>query len=138
LAGWYSDHRGERWLLIIASLLLGVIALAMTSLGEGLVVIVAALLSGIVTGVLQTQVITLVGDYARVNRQGRVLGVVSTAGDIGSAAAPLLAYNVLLPLNVGIVGVFTLSALVLIPFLFWSIFVAWREKQQFIVSTEAL
>ena len=43
-------------------------------------------------GVVKTQVMALIGDHTRANRQGRVLGALYTVGDLGSAAGPPIAY----------------------------------------------
>jgi MFS family permease len=125
LSGWLSDRSGNRWGLVVLALVLGALSLAIIAGSGGVVVLVAIMLGAVATGILQTQVMTLIGDYARENRQGRILGVLNTAGDLGSAAGPLLAYA-LLPL-VGLSGIFGLAAALLAVILPWITWIAWRE-----------
>ena len=85
LAGWWSDRRGDRWGLVVFAMVLGIGALALTAVGTGIVIVIAIMASAVATSVLQTQVMTLTGDYTDRNRRGRVLGVLNTVGDLGSA-----------------------------------------------------
>ncbi len=125
LSGWVSDRLRNRWLLVVAAVLVGTGCVLALVEGRGIVVIVAALMGGIVTSVLQTQAVTIAGDYARQNRQGRIIGLLNTAGDIGSAAGPYLAF-LLLPI-IGLSGIFTLLAALLLLLLPWVLWMAWRE-----------
>jgi len=103
----------------------GVAALIALAEGQSGVLLLGIILGAIATSILQTQVLTLVGDYAGENRHGRILGVVNTAGDLGSAAGPLLAYA-LLP-AIGLSGIFWLMAGVLALFLLPGMRIAWQE-----------
>jgi MFS family permease len=76
---------------------------------------------------LQTQAIALAGDYGRSRRSGRILGVLNTVGDLGSAAGPVLGYALLPGLGIG--GIFGLSALALLLILPWTAWVGWRERR---------
>lgn len=125
LSGWISDRRHNRWGLVVLSMGLGTAALLLIALGSSAVAVGAILLSAIAMSILQTQIMTLVGDYALVNRQGRMLGALNTAGDLGSALGPLLAYA-LLPI-IGLSGLFLLMAGVLALGLPWTAWLAWRE-----------
>ncbi|MBC7814598.1 MAG: MFS transporter, partial [Burkholderiales bacterium] len=125
LAGWLSDRQGRRWWLIVIAVALGIISLALVAVSEGVVLLLAILLTAVVSGVLQTQSMTLAGDYARSNQHGRIIGLLNTVGDVGSAGGPLLAFA-LLPI-VGLSGVFTLAALLMTVFLPLVIYRAWRE-----------
>jgi MFS family permease len=128
LAGWLSDLSGERWRLVIGALALGVVAMVLTASGDGAVVVLAIMLGAIATSVLQTQVMTLVGDYGGDHNRGRILGIINTVGDVGSAAGPLIAYA-LLPL-VSIGGLFWLATAILgaaLPGAWW---VARQEAQR--------
>jgi DHA1 family inner membrane transport protein len=111
LSGWLSDFTGQRWGLVVFALVLGVIALALTAVGSGAVVVAATMAGAVTTSVLQTQVMTLIGDHSAANQHGRILGILNTVGDVGSAAGPLLAYA-LLPL-IGLGGIFGAAAVVL-------------------------
>lgn len=128
LAGWLSDMGGNRWRLVVFALVVGVAALAATATGSGIVVVAAIMTSAVATSVLQTQVMTLTGDYTDRNRRGRVLGVLNTVGDLGSAAGPLLAYA-LIPL-IDLSGVFWAAAIVLALAFPWTLWVARRETRQ--------
>jgi MFS family permease len=50
------------------------------------------ILVSLCTGTLVTVVAALIGDWAVPSRQGLAVGALATAGDIGAAAGPLLAY----------------------------------------------
>lgn len=125
LAGWLSDLNRNRWRLVVWALALGIVAMSLTAAGRGVTIVTATMISAVATSVLQTQVMTLVGDYAPHNRRGRILGILNTAGDLGSAAGPLLAYA-LLPVT-GLDGVFWLAAGVLALTLPWTVRVARQE-----------
>jgi MFS family permease len=128
LAGWFSDRTGNRWGLVVLALGLGVVALIVTAEGAGGVVITATLLGAVATSVLQTQVITLVGDYVHENQRGRFLGILNTVGDVGSAAGPLLAYRLLSFLALR--GVFWLAGAALAISLPWTMWVARYERHR--------
>jgi MFS family permease len=128
LAGWFSDRTGNRWGLVVLALGLGVVALIVIAEGSGGVVITATLLGAVATSVLQTQVITLVGDYAHENQRGRFLGILNTIGDVGSAAGPLLAYRLLSFLALR--GVFWLASAALAISLPWTVRVARYERHR--------
>ncbi|MBN2469745.1 MAG: MFS transporter [Anaerolineae bacterium] len=115
VAGWLTDRSGRRWGLVTGALALGAASMALTAAGGRVVVILAILLAAVTTSILQTQVMTLIGDHARTNRQGRILGVANTVGDLGAALGPLAAYA-LLPL-IGLPGIFWLSAAALVVML---------------------
>jgi MFS family permease len=125
LSGWLSDRLRNRWALVVAAVVVGTGCILALVNGTGMTVVIAALVSGIVTSVLQTQAVTIAGDYARENRQGRIIGVLNTAGDIGSAAGPYLAF-LLLPI-IGLSGIFTLLAALLLLLLPWVLWMAGRE-----------
>lgn len=125
LAGWLSDITHQRWGLVVFALLLGVVALGLTAVGSGVVVVVATMLGAVTTSVLQTQVMTLIGDHSASHQRGRILGILNTIGDLGSAAGPLLAYA-LLPL-IELDGVFWVAAVVLALMLPPAAWIARRE-----------
>ncbi len=125
-AGWLSDYIRKRWGLVIVALVIGVVALGVTAVGTGIVVVLATLLGAVATSVLQTQVMTLVGDYTSA-RRGRILGVLNTVGDLGSAGGPLLAYALLPVIHLG--GIFGLATVLLAAMLPWTVWIARRETQ---------
>lgn len=128
LSGWISDRTGNRWLLAVGALAVGTIALALTAIGYGAVIVLATMLGAVATSILQTQVITLAGDYAPHGQQGRVLGAINTVGDIGSAAGPLLAYA-LLPV-IDLSGIFWLATGLIAFCLPWTAWITAREARR--------
>jgi MFS family permease len=110
VSGQLSDWSRNRWGLVMGALIAGVIALAALVNGRGWVVIAATLLASMTSGILQTQSITIVGDYAGRNR--RALGVLATVSDAGSAAGPLIGFAIL-PI-IGLDGVFVVATIITI------------------------
>lgn len=93
LAGTLSDRLPSRWPVIRGALCLGVAGFATLALPAriGSVVSGVALVSAS-TGALAAALMALVGDLAADGRPGVTMGALATAGDIGSAAGPLVAY----------------------------------------------
>ncbi len=125
LSGLLSDHLGSRWSIIILALGMGIVALLLVAFGGGLMVIPGLLLGAVMTSVLQTQTTALMGDHAGANRQGRFLGAISTAGDIGAAAGPLLAFF-LIEQGWTLQDIFVTAAALLGVMLPWAVWVHWR------------
>ena len=131
LSGRFSDRSGNRWRLVLLTLALGIVSLGMAAVGNSTLVLLATVLHSLVFSVMMTQTTALVGDYTRQGwrgspRQGRTLGVMNTAGDVGGTAGPLLAFA-LWPL-IGLAGVYALCALLLMLILPWTMWIAWREQ----------
>ncbi len=129
VAGWLSDRSSRRWGLILMACIAGVLALILIAVGGPAIVIAAVLLGASATSIMQTQVMTLIGDRAG-SRRGRLLGITNTVGDLGSALAPLLAY-MLLP-GIGLSGLFWLAAGLLIcalPLIARASQTEWRPAQ---------
>jgi MFS family permease len=125
VSGILSDRLGSRWTIIILALGAGIIALTAVAFSSGLPVVAGLLLGAVITSVLQTQGTALMGDYGGGNRQGRLLGVISTAGDIGAAAGPLLAFF-LIEQGWSLQNIFVSAAVLLALMLPWTIWVYWR------------
>lgn len=136
LSGWLSDWLRDRWRLMLASLVTGVIALLLIAGGANLLVVGGILLGAATTSILQTQITAVVGDYSGFNRQGRTLGVLNTVGDLGSATGPLLAFALIDPANLSqsLGSVFMMAALLLLVALPWVAWVGWRERRRAIPS----
>lgn len=120
ISGWLSDRTGNRWQLVAYMMVLGIIALSLCAVAGSAVVIGATMLIAIVSGVLITQLMALVGDYAPPKQRGRILGIMNTIGDAGAAAGPFIGFLLIKPL--GLVGVFTLGTLLIavwLPFTLW-------------------
>ncbi len=131
VSGWLSDWLGDRWRLITAALLLGIAALLVIAWGTQLILVLGILLGAMTTSILQTQITAVVGDYAGFNRQGRILGLLNTVGDMGSAAGPLLAFALIDPANMSqsLTSVFLIAALLMMVALPWAAWVGWRARQ---------
>jgi MFS family permease len=93
MAGLASDRLGSRWPVVRGAILLGMAGfvilvlpagLGAMSLGVALVSVCAAALTAVLAA--------LVGDLAADNRSGLTMGGLATAGDLGSATGPLVAY----------------------------------------------
>ncbi len=128
ISGALSDRLGDRWRLILFALLLGSASLALAARAEGLHVIVGILTGAITTSILLTQTTALVGDLVPHERQPRVLGLVTTLGDCGSAAGPLLAFA-LIGAGWSLANVLLLAAGLLTLMLPWVAFITWRERR---------
>ncbi len=128
LSGILSDRLGDRWRLILFALLLGSASLALAARAEGLLVIVGILPGAITTSILMTQTTALVGDLVPHARQPRVLGLLSTLGDLGSATGPLLAFA-LIAAGWPLAQVLLLAAILMASMLPWIVFVGLRERR---------
>ncbi len=125
ISGWLADKFRERWLWVMLALLLGSLNLSLFAVTTGWLIVLGALGNGVVRGILSTQLNTLVGDYTQgtiehQQKRGRILGFFNTAGDIGGAIGPFLAF-LLLP-TLGLDGIFVLAVVILgltIPLTFW-------------------
>ena len=110
IAGRLSDRASNRWATAGWGLIVGVfgmVGLVWISNLWGLLLSVTLIsLSG---GVLRTILPALVGDLADEAHRGAATGGLATAGDIGSAAGPLMAYTLLAVMSLQ--GVYLLSAI---------------------------
>lgn len=96
LAGYLSDRRGNRWPVVQVGIIIGGIGFAVLVARGGIwAVPLGVALIALSTGTLLTTLAALTGDLAARDRQGRAIGNLATAGDVGSAAGPLLAYALL-------------------------------------------
>lgn len=92
-AGYLSDRRGERRQVIFGGALFGAAGFLVLSIGSGLWAIASGvILIALGGGTLTTALFALVGDATAMGRQGRAIGGLAAAGDVGSAAGPILAY----------------------------------------------
>ena len=92
-AGLISDRRNERSLVMAGSLVLGIGSFTLLAAARSLPLIVAAVaLSAVSAGAGMAGLTASVGDYAPSRRRGMAIGAYATAGDIGAAAGPFLAY----------------------------------------------
>jgi MFS family permease len=93
ISGHLSDRGGNRWPVVQGGIITGGIGFAILIVGRNIwTVPLGVALIALSTGALLTNLAALTGDLAASGRQGRAIGGLATAGDVGSAAGPLLAY----------------------------------------------
>jgi MFS family permease len=93
LAGFLSDRLHNRWPVIWGAILLAMAGFGVLALPAGAwAVPVGVALAALSTAGLITAIAALVGDRAVGERQGLIMGGLATAGDLGSALGPLVAY----------------------------------------------
>ncbi len=128
LTGKISDRLGDRWRMIVFSLLLGSATLVVAAGAEGLLVIAGILPGAITNSILQTQSTALVGDLVPPRRRPRVLGWFTTVADSGSALGPLLAYA-FISNGWSISSILLLAAALLALMAPWTAWIAFRERR---------
>jgi MFS family permease len=112
VAGMLSDRIGNRWPVVRGGIWLGAsgfLVLAFLGVVGAVPVGVAGVSLG--AGALATALAALVGDMAEGGRQGVTMGGLATAGDIGSALGPPLAYALAVTLDLRWVYLFCAFAL---------------------------
>lgn len=93
LAGALSDWLHDRWPVVRGGILLGVVGFIVLLLPAGMwAVPFGVALVALSAGALITVLPAIVGDLAASGRRGVTIGGLATAGDIGSATGPLVAY----------------------------------------------
>jgi MFS family permease len=100
VAGVLSDRIGSRWPVVRGGIWLGAsgfLILAFVGVIGAVPTGVAAVSLG--AGALATALIVVVGDMAEEGRKGMMMGGLATAGDIGSALGPPLAYALAVTLD---------------------------------------
>jgi MFS family permease len=120
VAGVLSDRLGNRWPVVRGGLLLsslGFVVLVFLQ-AAGAIPIGVAMVS-VSAGALAAALVALVGDLAEGRHQGIAVGGLATAGDIGSAMGPPLAYG--LAVAVGLQWVYVLCVVALLSGLLVSV-----------------
>jgi len=96
IAGYLSDRWADRWPIVRGGVILGAVGFGVLIVGRGVwTVPLGVVFIALSTGALLTTLVALTGDLAASDRQGRAIGGLTTAGDLGSAAGPLLAFALL-------------------------------------------
>lgn len=108
LAGTLSDRLGNRWKVTLGGLLIGAVSMSLLSWSSPASILVGVLLGAVASGSVQALSTALTGDLVTRSRRGRAIGLLYTAGDLGSAAGPAVAYTLLL--SIGLSGVYLISA----------------------------
>jgi DHA1 family multidrug resistance protein-like MFS transporter len=111
-AGTLSDWLRNRWPVVRGAILVGVLGFVVLALPAGIWVVPLGVgLVSMSAGALIAVVTAIVGDLATGNRKGVTMGVLATAGDIGSATGPLLAYALAVTVDLRWVYLFCAIAL---------------------------
>lgn len=108
LAGTMSDWLRSRWGVAAWGLAIGVVSMALMAWGKSLAILIGVALAAVTSGGVQTLVTALTGDVISRVQRGRAIGLLHTAGDLGSAIGPPAAYA-LMPW-IGLRGVYLLCA----------------------------
>lgn len=115
--GEWSDRIGSRWGLLATSLAMGAIGILVFAIPDWVAFLFGALIGAIASGSIQSLATALVGDLSTAADRGRSLGIFNTAGDLGSAIGPLVAFA-LLPIT-GLGAVFVACAVLMVGNAIW-------------------
>jgi MFS family permease len=100
LSGTVSDFLPSRWPVIRGGILLGVAGFAVLAMPVRVwAAAVGVVLVALSAGALATALYAVVGDLAIPAQKGRTMGALATAGDIGSATGPFVAYALIATLD---------------------------------------
>jgi len=108
LAGATSDWLGSRWGVTTWGLAIGIISMTLVAWDAPTAILTGIALGAVTGGSVQALVTALTGDLVSQAQRGRAIGLLHTAGDLGSAIGPLAAYA-LIPW-IGLRGVYLLCA----------------------------
>ncbi|MBI9044185.1 MAG: MFS transporter [Anaerolineaceae bacterium] len=107
-AGAWSDRLGRRWGLVVGLMILGSGGVYLMSLPQFWVAIIGAFMAFFATSGVSVLISAIIGDQVRENQRSRVLGLVFSVGDLGSALGPWVALAII-P-KIGLELVYQLSA----------------------------
>ena len=126
LAGILSD-RLERWPIAAWAALGAAISMALVAWETPVSILSGVALGALAGGGISALVTALIGDVVSPAQRGRAIGLVHSAGDLGSAAGPLVAYAVL-PW-VGLRGIYLCGAVLFVVQLGLVTYHARRQKR---------
>ncbi len=93
ISGHLSDLKENRWPVVLVGISVGTAGFGVLILGRNFwSVVLGVVFIALSSGTLLTTLVALTGDLAASDRQGQAIGRLATAGDLGSATGPLLAY----------------------------------------------
>jgi MFS family permease len=95
VAGHLADLAGRRWQTTAAVLIAGAVGVWLAADTRISLAVAGALAAAVAAGGVQALAPVLVGDYGQATLRGRMLSVVYTLGDLGSAVGPPLALGLL-------------------------------------------
>jgi MFS family permease len=94
ISGHLSDLKADRWLVVLGGIIIGIAGFGVLIFGRAIwTVALGVILLALSSGTLLTTLAALTGDLAASDQQGLAIGRLATAGDLGSAMGPLLAYT---------------------------------------------
>ena len=103
-AGILSDKTKDRWIFSIIGLTFLFAGFVLLVITDGLLLfITAVILISIGSGTFYPTLAALVGDLSPPEGKSAVMGIFAAAGDIGSAAGPILAYSIITILSINII-----------------------------------
>ena len=113
-SGVLSDRLGSRWGVVAMGLAAGALGMGLLAWGVWGGILAGALLIAASKGALQSMATTVTGDVVSSAQRGRAIGLLHTAGDLGSAIGPSAAYALLPWLDLHVIywlcaGIFALS-----------------------------
>jgi MFS family permease len=108
LSGAFSDRLGSRWGVTTIAMVVGALSMLLLSRSSPVSMLLGVALGAVAGGGIQALVTAQTGDLVEQHHRGRAIGMLHTAGDLGSAAGPLVAYGLLV--WIGLSGVFVLCA----------------------------
>ena len=92
VAGTASDRLGSRWGVVGWGLAIGIVGMALVAWGAPIAILAGVSLGAVAGGSIQALVTALTGDLVSQAQRGRAIGLLHTAGDLGSAIGPPAAY----------------------------------------------
>ena len=95
MAGSLSDRLGNRWGVMIAGLVIGSIGTLLLVRNDPIIILIGICLTAVASGSVQALVTTRTGDMVNEAQRGKAIGLLHTAGDLGSALGPITAYVLL-------------------------------------------
>ncbi len=128
IAGAASDRLGSRWRVAAWALAIGAAGMALATRSESAAILAGIALAAAASGGIQTLATALTGDLVSQEERGRAIGLLYTAGDLGSAIGPPAAYALLPWLK--LTGVYGLCAALLAAQMLVVLCFQFRKAQQ--------
>ncbi len=125
VAGAASDRLGSRWQVCAWALAIGAAGMALAAQPAPAAILAGIALAAVASGGIQTLATALTGDLVSQDQRGRAIGLLYTAGDLGSALGPPVAYALLPWLT--LTGVYGLCAAL---FALQLLVVLWFQSRQ--------
>jgi len=126
-AGHLSDLAGRRWLVAAGVMLAGAAGVALAAGRNPPAALIGGLVAAIAAGGVQALVPAIAGDRIRARERGRVLSVVYTLGDLGSALGPPLALGLIQRMPPAAAPVATIYRLCALLLVLTVVFALWRS-----------